>query len=391
MIAAEMAPRAREPVQVRHQARCASREGRRCDCEPSYRTRVRDLAGAPIYSGWRKTRAEVVAWRQEALLAVKRGQLKKAPSMTVEAAGNERVEGMRSGLILTRSGEGYKPSAVRSYEAILRRHVNPELADRKLGTLRRADIQDFVEHLRGKGLAPATVHNALDPLRVMTRRALDRGDLLVDPFQRLALPTVRNHCTRVEAPDRALTLIEALPPDERAFWALAFFAGLRRGELRALQCRDLDFECELIKVRSSWDPVEGEIEPKSLAGTRQVPMSRDPLRAILRAHKLKTGRHRKDLFLGRTETLPFIPSTVRNRALSAWQKAGLREITAHEARHCAASYFIACGWDWKKVSEYLGHSDVRTTYNRYGKIVPGDAREAASQLDAYIAKHRNAG
>jgi integrase len=49
---------------------------------------------------------------------------------------------------------------------------------------------------------------------------------------------------------------------------------------------------------------------------------------------------------------------------------------------CAASYFAACGWDWKQVTERMGHSDVRTTFNLYAKIVPGDEIEPAKKLDA---------
>jgi integrase len=95
------------------------------------------------------------------------------------------------------------------------------------------------------------------------------------------------------------------------------------------------------------------------------------LRRICRAHKLQTGRHGAQLFLGREPTLPFVPSTVRARALKAWKGAGLAPLTAHEARHCAASYMIACGLDWKKISEFLGHTD------------------AAAKLDAYFDGHRS--
>jgi integrase len=295
---------------------------------------------------------------------------------------------MRSGAILNRSGERYKPSTVRSYEQDFGNWIIPKLGSARMASLRRVDVQDFVEHLRRQGLSASSVHNKLDPLRVLTRRALDRGELLVDPFQRLSLPAVRNTRTRVEAPARALELIEALPVDQRAYWALAFFAGLRRGELRALRCEDVDFDGERIVVCRGWDDQEGEIPPKSFAGARVVPMSRDPLRAILRAHKLATGRNGSDLFLGRAATLPFVPSTARSRARAAWEEAKLEPITAHEARHCAASYFIACGWDWKKVAEYVGHSDVRTTFNRYGKLVPGDEEAAVVQLDAYLARKR---
>jgi len=132
------------------------------------------------------------------------------------------------------------------------------------------------------------------------------------------------------------------------------------------------------------------------------------LRRICRAHKLQTGRHGTQLFLGRTPADPFYPSTIRLRALKAWgwqqvpnpnagppQKIWIKAradavepLTPHEARHCAASYMIAAGMDWKKITEFIGHSDVRTTYNRYGKVVPEDLAPAAAQLEEYFDRGR---
>lgn len=42
-------------------------------------------------------------------------------------------------------------------------------------------------------------------------------------------------------------------------WALAFYAGLRRGELRALRVDYVDFDAGLVRVRRGWYDVEGEI------------------------------------------------------------------------------------------------------------------------------------
>jgi integrase len=38
----------------------------------------------------------------------------------------------------------------------------------------------------------------------------------------------------------------------------------------------------------------------------------------------------------------------------------------------------------KKLSEYIGHSDIRTTYNVYGHLMPGSEAEDAAQLDAFL-------
>jgi integrase len=394
-------------VEERHANDCATRRGKRCNCVAYYRGEVRDASGRKVRSAWSTSRAQALAWEQEATVAVRRGRWRASTPTTVKQAGAALVAGMRSGAILDRSGKPYKPKTVRTYEHALETYIFPLLGNRKVSTLRRADVQGFVEEMRALGAAPSTVHNRLDPLRVIVRRAIDNDELLVDPCARLKMPIVRNNRTRIEASTTAEAQIAALPESEQAFWALALFAGLRRGELRALQVDDIDFEAGLVRVRRGWDDVEGEINPKTFAGARNIPMVGE-LRRICRAHKLQTGRHGHQLFLGRTPVDPFYPSTVRARALKAWgwkqtrqpephsprtiwvkvRPEALDPLTPHEARHCAASYIIAAGMDWKKITEFLGHSDVRTTYNRYGKVVPEDLGPAAAQLDEYFERTR---
>ena len=80
---------------------------------------------------------------------------------------------------------------------------------------------------------------------------------------------------------------------------------------------------------------------------------------------------------GRTATEAFFPSTIAARARKAWLVAGIEPLTLREARHCAISYFIAAGLDWKQISTWAGHGDVRQTWNRYGHLVPGGEHEAA--------------
>jgi integrase len=91
---------------------------------------------------------------------------------------------------------------------------------------------------------------------------------------------------------------------DRALWATALYGGLRRGELQALRWQDVDLASGVIRVERAWDVREGEIEPKSRAGRRTVPIAE-----------------------------AFDGSTVDARAKAAWRGAGLDPITLHEARH----------------------------------------------------------
>ena len=44
----------------------------------------------------------------------------------------------------------------------------------------------------------------------------------------------------------------------------------------------------------------------------------------------------------------------------------------------------ARGLDWKQISTWAGHGDVRQTWNRYGHLVPGGEEQARERLDAYL-------
>jgi integrase len=292
---------------------------------------------------------------------------------------------MEAGKALDRSGKPYKPATVRSYRQAVRRYIAPSaLGAKRLTDVRRADVQRLVDELRAEtDLSPSTIHNKLDPLRVVFRRAIRDEVIHADPMMHLELPRVRGRRERVASPGDAERLLDALSDAERPLWATAFYAGLRVGELRALRWQHVDFDRGVIGVRRAWDDVEGQIEVKSDAGRRDIPIA-GRLRAELVRHKLVTGRGPDDLVFGRTPVDAFVRSTVRSRANAAWKAAGLSALTPHEARHTCASYLIAAGLNAKQIQTYIGHSDVRTTYNVYGHLMPGDESTAAAQLDAYL-------
>lgn len=45
---------------------------------------------------------------------------------------------------------------------------------------------------------------------------------------------------------------------------------------------------------------------------------------------------------------------------------------------------IAAGVNAKAITTYMGHASVQTTYDLYGKLMPGSESEAAALVDAYL-------
>ena len=375
-------------IEVRHARSCRSRDGGRCNCTPSYRAEVWSVRDGKRIRRTFTDPAAAKAWRQDAQVAVRRGTMRSPSPLTLNDAATAWLEGARQGSIRNRSGDRYKPSTLRGYERALRLRVLPVLGDRRLSDIGHLDVQDFVDALLAEGADPSTIRNTLDPLRSIYRRAVSREQVALNPTERLDIPASRGRRDRIASPAEAARLLAALPDEDRPLWTTAMYAGLRRSELRGLRWSDVDLAEGVIRVERAWDDEEGEIEGKTRAARRTVPIVSE-LRKALAEHGLRTGRVGATLVFGTTPTHPFEPSTVRRRALAAWRGAGLEAIGFHECRHTFASLMIAAGVNAKSLCAYMGHASVTITYDRYGHLMPGNEREAAGLLDAYLASVRD--
>jgi integrase len=358
-----------------------------CKCPPSYQAAVYIADLGKLVRKHFATKRAATLWRGEQRTAAEHGMLTLDSRRTVQNAADELLAGMKDGTIISRSRKPYKPATIRSYERALTLRVLPVFGRKRLSQVRRGDVQRFAEQLRRDGLDPSTVRNTIDPLRVIFRRAVALDGIRANPTDGLELEMPRGRRTVSLAPSGALALVDALPEAERALWAVALFCGLRRGELRALRWSDVDLigQPATIAVTRTWDDDEGEVSTKSEAGERMVALP-SLVAGQLASHGLATRRDSDDLVFGATATRPFTPSTIRRRAIKAW---GDSYLSTHQARHAAASFLISRpDVDDLQLTRSIGHSDVRTTKNIYGHLLPDSGARLAASLDAMIEEAR---
>jgi integrase len=371
-----------EGIDERHARSCRSRDdGGRCSCSPSFQVNLWDGRSQKRIRKTFRTLTEAKAWRQDAAGALRAGTLRASDGRTVKEVAERWIEDVRSGLVRNRSGDVYKPSAIRAYESSLRRRALPALGERKFSQVRRVDMQDLVDELHKAGLNASTVLCSILPLKAIYRRAVARGEVPINPTSGLEMPAIRGKRDRIVSPEQGAALLDALS-DDRALWATAMYAGLRCGELRALRWEDVEFLDGLINVRRGWDAIEGEITPKSRTGVRKVPMP-TVLSGHLEALYKRLGGD--GLVFGQDK--PFDPRRVADRARAAWKARDLHGLTLHECRHTYASFMIAAGANAKALSTYLGHANIAITMDRYGHLMPGNESEAAELLDAFLSTH----
>jgi integrase len=335
------------------------------------------------------TPAAAKAWRDDASTAVRKKTMRAPTSTTLAQAAEEWLQGARAGLIRNRSGDPYKPSAIRGYAQGLRLRVLPELGSMRLSEITRTDLQDLVDGLLASGLDASTIDVTLIPVRVIYKRALSRLEtgIAVNPTTGLEMPAVRGGRDRIASPEECAKLLDALASADRPLWATAMYAGLRRGELMALRIEDVDLAAGVIHVRRGWDTIEGEIATKS-GRDRRVPIG-VALRDHLDEHLLSLD-WTDGLVFGVSAYSPFTGTPTTKRADRAWTKAGLQRVTLHECRHTFASLMIAAGVNAKALSVYCGHANIGITMDRYGHLMPGNEAEAAGLLDAYLERANTA-
>jgi integrase len=174
-------------------------------------------------------------------------------------------------------------------------------------------------------------------------------------------------------------------PKDQAALGLAVYAGLRLGELLALDVSAVDLEGGWIHVRRSWDPGAKQFVPPKSRKPRKVPII-DKLAKLLANHFVLLDHPSDGLLFPSASAAewPTDPAILRRRTCKQWDDAELDRLGFHEGRHTFASIGIAAGLNAKTLSTYLGHATITITLDRYGHLMPGSEVEARAMFDAYL-------
>lgn len=196
-----------------------------------------------------------------------------------------------------------------------------------------------------------------------------------------------------------------VPEQIRVLFLLAIYAGLRKGELLALEFSDIDFEEDTVTVSKSVAVVNGQQivkEPKTKNSRRTVTI---PHFITLRIKELQRERLRYRLSLGdywkgdnwmfiqldgkqmgySTPYSAFHDALVRHNENAKPEKQ-LPLIPFHGLRHTSATLLIASKQDLRTVSSRLGHAQASTTMNVYAHALQESDKRAANALEDVLTK-----
>src|SRR5581483_8395629 len=120
-------------------------------------------------------------------------------------------------------------------ESCWRARIEPAFGSTRLDRIDREQLRAWVSGLTADGLAPATVHKAVQIRAKTLRAAVKDGRLARSPADELELPRVEREEMRFLTPAQVATLAESIDPAYRALVYLGAYGGLRLGEMLALR------------------------------------------------------------------------------------------------------------------------------------------------------------
>jgi integrase len=388
-------------IYARHRLGCAVEHGRACNCSPSYWGQVWDrAAGKPRKTTRLRSIAEVRNARADLEAVLRVGMLPASSTMRVAQAIETYLAAIEAGRALNKRGHAYKPSAVRDLQGALESYVRPALGGRRLGDVRRRDVQQLIDSMTPEK-SGSRVRTVVNSIRSLYAWAQDRELVDHDPASHVRLPAMNaTPRDRVATVSEMQTLLDALDPADALPYALAVYATARRAEIRHARVGDVDLDLGLIYIGAD------ERGRKSRAAQRPVPIVK-PLAALLRREFMRRGRPDATALLcpgrkpgGRNSGMLSFEG-LQKRADDTWEPKDVQDrptrekigerITAHECRHTCASWLDAAGVRPVVVSQLMGHAvparqvgAAQITQERYTHALPGELDHARALFDGWL-------
>lgn len=269
------------------------------------------------------------------------------------------------------------PNSLKSLKPAVSRAID-EFGDKCVKDIKSSDINYFILKFANKGYAQKTVITQLQAIRQILSYALLIDEVDHNAAIAVSIPKNLKKTTRDVLTDEQLKTIRERTDIPFSLFALfGLYTGCRRGEILALQYKDIDFDNKEISITKSVYHIGNTPyikEPKTEAGKRKVVLL--PQLEIL-LPKMKENDY---IFNDKGKLI------TNRRFITLWKhyidNIGF-EFTPHQLRHAYATRLYELGIDEKSAQDLLGHSDIITTRNIYTHISEEKRKINAKVLEKF--------
>lgn len=264
----------------------------------------------------------------------------------------------------------------------IKRHFFESFADKKLTEIDIRSVEKWCTKRLNEGIKPSTINRDMTTLKSLFSKALKWEFIKIHPLINLK-PFKVDSLSKIRylTKDEEISLRKILDAREeklkkicvsniffdhvKPMVILSLNTGIRRGELLALEWKNIDFPTCTLSIR-------GDIAKSSM--TRYIPLNSEALETLRRWRKQTFS---EGLIFPNKNDAQF--SNLRKAWHTILKQAEIENFRWHDMRHHFASRLVMASVDLNTVRELLGHSDIKMTL-RYAHLAPDHKAAAVEKL-----------
>ena len=278
-----------------------------------------------------------------------------------------------------------KESTYANYTNIITNYIVPKLGKYSIKKVNYELVQGHIFYLHNElKLSIKTIKDVITVIKSSLRKYNSKLFLMRFEYPKSSFIKTTNIFTKDEQ-NKIVRYIKKNINNKNIGILLSLTLGLRIGEICALKWNNINFDSKTINIDKTLQRIYIKnsakktskiivTSPKTLNSNREIPISKE---IIILLEELKTEE--KTYILTGTEK--FIePRSYRNYYSKLLVNLEIEHHKFHSLRHTFATNCLELGFDYKMISELLGHSDINTTLNIYVHPKMSQKRKCISKL-----------
>lgn len=284
------------------------------------------------------------------------------------------------------------------YSETIRLHILPKLGDKGISKIDKNSLQAFFNEKResgniinGNGLSSNSIKLIQTILNAALDEAVEQGLIKENPCNRIKRQSGEKDVAALER-DEQKKLEKHIRSHYKPHYIgifLSLHAGLRLGEILALEWKDYDEKNKMLKINKTLSRIKTEsgyvvrtVNPKTNAGCRQIPVM-DSLAELLSKQK-KTAV--SNLIVCTKKNNPICMRAYQKSFERILNKIGIKRIGFHSLRHTFATRAMESGMDFKTLSVLMGHTNPSVTIKKYTHSMKESQINQMANLENYVNK-----
>lgn len=280
-------------------------------------------------------------------------------------------------------------------------HVMPELENKRIDKLTLSVLNNWKMGMEEKNISLGTKKNVFGDFRALLNYGVKMEYIIKNPLvklgnfkstveskKKMTIYTADEFNKFISTARKCAQQVEESGNTHEwcyyVFFAIAFYTGLRKGEIHALRWSDIagGYMSVNRSISQKLKGIDRETAPKNYSSIRTVQMP-IPLIEILDAHKVRCANLKgyDETYLVCGGLKPLRDTTIQNRNQKYAELAGVKVIRIHDFRHSHVSLLANEGINIQEVARRLGHSKIEMTWNTYSHLYPREEERAVEILN----------